>query len=140
MNLLITSYFDEIEARFIASPVVISYQILRREVTDTDGIVRLKADLSDSSQGEFFENVIETNSEIKIRKYSFHWQDNEGKLIKRWDNAAHHKEFSDRHHLHLADGTVSEISNPLNTIKLFLKLKLSWQTRGNKLCHLTQTN
>ncbi len=124
MNSHITAYFDEIEARFISSPMVITYQILRRDVTDTDGLIRLKANLYDSSQGEFFENVMETNSEIKIRKYSFHWQDKDGKLIKRWDNAAHHKEFSSHHHLHLSDGTVSKVTVPLNTLQVILEIEI----------------
>lgn len=130
MNSHITSYFDHVEARFLSSPAVIKYQILRWEVTDTDGILRLKADLTDSSQGEFFENVVETDSEIKIRKYSFHWQDKGGKLIKRWDNAAHHKEFSSRHHLHLADGTVSEVTVPLNTLQVILVIEIELVNKG----------
>jgi len=130
VNSRIASYFDEIEARFISSPVVITYRVLRRDVTDTDGIIRLKANLSDASQGEFFENVIETNSEIKIRKYSFHWQDQDGNLIKRWDNAAHYKEFSSAHHLHWADGTVSEISNPLNILQVILEIEIELANKG----------
>jgi hypothetical protein len=36
------------------------------------------------------------------RKYSFHWQDNSGNLISRWDNSPHHKETSTfPHHCHL---------------------------------------
>ena len=26
-------------------------------------------------------------------KYKYHWQTKDGKLIKRWDNAPHHKEL-----------------------------------------------
>ncbi|MCZ7372989.1 MAG: DUF6516 family protein [Candidatus Methanoperedens sp.] len=33
--------------------------------------------------------------------YSYHWQNNEKKLIKRWDNAPHHAEIETfPHHLH----------------------------------------
>jgi len=130
MNAQILSYFDGIESRFISSPVIVAYQVLRREVTDTDGFIRLKAHLSDSSQGEFFENVVEENSEIKIRKYSFHWQDKEGRLIKRWDNATHHKELSSPHHLHLADGTVSKVETPLNTIQVVLEIEIELANKG----------
>ncbi len=31
--------------------------------------------------------------------YSFHWQDEEGKLIARWDNAAHHPEIRTYPHI-----------------------------------------
>jgi hypothetical protein len=30
-------------------------------------------------------------SDINERNYSFHWQEESGKLIIRWDNAPHHK-------------------------------------------------
>lgn len=124
MNAVIAAYFDAIEARFLGSPAIFKYQILRREVTPTDGIIRIKADLSDSSLAEFFEYVIEANKQIEIRKYSFHWQDKNGNVIKRWDNAPHHKEFSSHHHLHLADGTVTEITEPLNTIHAILEIEV----------------
>lgn len=39
------------------------------------------------------------NTELNIRekvtaysfRYAYHWQDNQGNLIKRWDNAPHHQ-------------------------------------------------
>ena len=35
------------------------------------------------------------------RHYSFHWQDHQGKLILRWDNAPHHKDLKTfPHHRH----------------------------------------
>ena len=35
------------------------------------------------------------------RKYAYHWQNKEGQLIDRWDNAAHWKELkSYPHHRH----------------------------------------
>jgi len=37
------------------------------------------------------------------REYSYHWQ-KDGKMIRRWDNAPHHKDLSNfPHHVH--DGT-----------------------------------
>lgn len=48
------------------------------------------------------------------RKYSFHWQKQNGKLISRWDNTPHHKKIPTfPHHKHLSSGTItgsSEIS------------------------------
>jgi hypothetical protein len=47
---------------------------------------------------EFFEIQ---SARVKVIKYSFHWQQNNGQLIKRWDNAAHHPEIETYpHHLH----------------------------------------
>jgi len=39
------------------------------------------------------------------RKYSYHRQDAQGKLIARWDNSPHHRELSTfPHHRHLPEG------------------------------------
>jgi len=39
-----------------------------------------------------------------ILEYSYHWQDERKKLIKRWDNAPHYKEISTfPHHIHEPD-------------------------------------
>lgn len=47
---------------------------------------------------EFFEIQ---SDRVKVIKYSFHWQKDNGQLIKRWDNAAHHPEIETYpHHLH----------------------------------------
>ena len=38
---------------------------------------------------------------LEVEKYSFHWQDAVGNLLKRWDNAAHHPEVvTNPHHIH----------------------------------------
>ncbi len=43
------------------------------------------------------------------RVYSFHWQENNDRLLLRWDNAPHFPLLSTfPHHRHNADGTVSE--------------------------------
>ena len=40
-------------------------------------------------------------------KYSFHWQDAQGKTIRRWDNAPHHTDLPCApHHLHIGDDHV----------------------------------
>ena len=36
--------------------------------------------------------------------YSYHWQDKEKRLIRRWDNAPHHSNIETfPHHLHMED-------------------------------------
>ena len=39
-------------------------------------------------------------------KYSYHWQEKNGRLIIRWDNAPHQKVKTFPHHKHYPDGTV----------------------------------
>ncbi len=47
--------------------------------------------------------------DLNHRKYSFHWQDNNGELIKRWDNAPHFVDLiTFPHHVHLSSENVIE--------------------------------
>jgi hypothetical protein len=54
----------------------------------------------------FINNSILEATEIKVfdlkkRKYAYHWMDSNHRLIKRWDNAAHHQNISSfPHHIH----------------------------------------
>jgi hypothetical protein len=51
------------------------------------------------------------------RKYSYHWQTDEGRLISRWDNSPHHKNISTfPHHKHLPDEVEKSILRSLNEI------------------------
>ena len=47
------------------------------------------------------ELFIEEDFESGELNYAYHWQERSGKLIKRWDNAPHHKEIlTFPHHVH----------------------------------------
>ncbi|MDU9048801.1 MAG: DUF6516 family protein [Candidatus Electrothrix sp. Rat3] len=106
MNPLIEKYFDEAEVCLIANRNVSSYMLIRREIAAADGKLRAKVSLYDNSMLEFFLYVKETEKKIQLEKYSFHWQDAQGKLRRRWDNAPHHPALDNApHHLHLADGS-----------------------------------
>jgi len=104
MNGHIRRHFDLVEARLIESPAVLSFRIIRREISLNDGKLRVKAAMSDGGVLECFLYVIETCQQIILEKYSLHWQDHQGNLVRRMDNAPH---FSDLtcapHHEHNAD-------------------------------------
>jgi len=68
MNPIIASYFDEIELRLIESPVVASCKQIRREITPTDGKLRIRATLIDGGLLELFEYVTEEKGRIDLRK------------------------------------------------------------------------
>ncbi len=65
MNSNIANYFDQIEARFLASPVIQTFRIVRREIAPASGILRIEANLIDAGFGEFFEYALEIDSQCQ---------------------------------------------------------------------------
>lgn len=56
------------------------------------------------------------------RKYSYHWQDANGRLITRWDNSPHHKELSTfPHHRHLPEGVADSKERTVKDILTVIK-------------------
>ncbi|MBI5326735.1 MAG: hypothetical protein HZB80_00325 [Deltaproteobacteria bacterium] len=117
---MIDDYFNDIIESLIVSHSVSSFKILRKELTEEDGYIRIKCNLSNGDVLEFAEYIVVHKDKLRLETYSYHWQGNDGRLIKRWDNVAHHKEVKTfRYHLHLADGRVIE------SVKATLKRILS---------------
>jgi len=68
-----------------------------------------KITLQNSDILELSEYVQNTDFGIEIKSYTYHWQDAEGNLKKRWDNARHHLRVATfPHHLH--DGDESNVT------------------------------
>ncbi len=110
MNALIEQHFTLIEMQLLQSSAIVAYEVLSREVGLIDGKIRIKATLRDQAIVELFEYANESNGQIKALKYSFHWQNAQGGLKKRWDNAPHYPHLPNApHHLHKADGSVEEV-------------------------------
>ncbi len=104
---MIDNYLLELDNLILVADEIPDAEILRRTVWDTDlekiGLYRYKVYFSDGSLLELTERMVEEKGGLTVTKYRFHWQDKEGKLIKRWDNAAHHPEI-DTFPDHLHDG------------------------------------
>jgi hypothetical protein len=62
-----------------------------------------------------FERFQIVNGKLLIAKYCLHWLDAAGRLLKRWDNAAHHPHISTHPH-HVHDGSEENVnsSEPLS--------------------------
>jgi len=112
VNPIIRQHFDAAEARLIQGPVVVSYQILRREIATSDGKLRVKVALTDGGSAELFEYVAESGGHISLLKYSFHWQDAQGRLRRRWDNAPHYPNLPNApHHVHSENDSVRAVTS-----------------------------
>ena len=56
------------------------------------------------------------------RKYSYHWQDAQGRLITRWDNSPHHKELSTfPHNRHLSEEVVASKERTIKDVLIVIK-------------------
>ena len=113
MNPGILKFFDTVESRLLESPAFKSYQIISREVAFSEGKLRIRCPLRDGGIAEFFVYVTETEGHLRFLKYSFHWQDVQARLIRRWDNAPHYPDLPNApHHVHASDGVVSGVDDP----------------------------
>ncbi len=109
----IRTYFTSLKGKLILSPQVASFEILDEFIEQSYGFIRVKGKTSDGKTFEAFEYVIEKEKTLSFESYSFHLQDKKGRLIKRWDNAPHHKETA-TYPFHLHDGKKVIASRALN--------------------------
>ena len=117
MNERVHRHFDEIEARLIECPVILSYQTIRRDISQGDGKLRIRTTLTGGGVFEFFLYVRDKGYPSYPLKYSFHWQDAQGKTVKRMDNAPHHPGLPYApHHLHVGEDEVEGFSGSPNIL------------------------
>lgn len=99
------------------------WNVLAHRVWDTGFYYKIRVLLSNDSTLQASEY-----KDIDERSYSFHWQDKEGKLIIRWDNAPHHKHIKTYpFHIHVFDRVEESIEmtfeEALNQVETFIKEK-----------------
>jgi hypothetical protein len=94
-------YLALIKSLIAFCPVVTGFSIIREDAQGDKGLWRYRLTLKDGSLLEMFEFFEIQSEQVKAIKYSFHWQRDDGRIIKRWDNAAHHPEIETHpHHIH----------------------------------------
>ena len=56
------------------------------------------------------------------RKYSYHWQNAQGRLITRWDNSPHHKEIPTfPHHRHLPEKVIASKERTIKDVLIVIR-------------------
>jgi len=130
---VIEQYLRELDELISASPEVIDVEIIRRSIWDTElekiALYLYRLQMSDRSLLELTERLVEERGILSIKKYRHHWQNHDGQVIKRWDNAPHHPEIDTfPHHLH--DGSESNVIRHgeitgLNALKTVISLIVS---------------
>jgi hypothetical protein len=134
VNPEIAAHFDRLEQRLLESNAVSGYTVVRREVTPTDGKVRIRAQLRDEGLLELFEYVAPTiGGQVTRSKYAYHWQDANGLLVRRWDAVHHHPQLPHApHHVHLPDGSVEGVAKPPNAMEVLAQIEATLGQRQGK--------
>jgi hypothetical protein len=111
MNESIENYFDRLEIRIKESEVVETYTVISKIITTSEGKIKIRIRLKNTDLTDIFNYVKASDKNISIIRYGYHWQDKNGKLIKRWDNAPHHRELENfPHHVHYTEEMVVPLS------------------------------
>jgi len=90
---MVQAYFNEIATLLSASAWVKSVRLIRYDLLDIEEerilIYRIRVGLFDGGLLEISERLVSSliGGTITITMYRLHWQDRNGGLIKRWDNA-----------------------------------------------------
>jgi hypothetical protein len=111
----ISEYLDECILILTVSSVVERFQVTRKEALETDGYLRVRAILVGEGLLEASMYCQRVGDNTHLAGYRFHWQDKEGNLIKRWDNAKHHPELKTfPNHVHLGKDIDVKESAPID--------------------------
>jgi hypothetical protein len=117
----IREYFSITEGVINSCPLLTSVDFHSEIIDSNFGYFKAEVVFYDHSRLFLFELVTVENRKSYVEKYRYHYQNAEGKLIFRWDNAPHFPKLkSFPHHLHIADkvkeSTQPTIHNVLNQV------------------------
>jgi len=107
---LISDHFQLIEKKTSEMSIIADKSIEFREFDIDEGLLKGEIVFIDGSALEFLE-YLKGNRPLK---YRFHYMDDKGALVFRYDNAPHHKVSTFPHHKHLPTSIIA--SHPLGLI------------------------
>lgn len=117
----IDDHFKQIDLLF-NNPLIKNSKIIKEKRSLRIALINGKCILIDNSEFHFME-FIDTHNKSIVRSYRYHFQDNTGKLIFRYDCAPHYPELQTfPHHKHLGS-TVIE-SRQKSIIEIFKEVIL----------------
>ncbi len=111
-----SEYVEAVKSRLLTDPLVTAFSIRRERVTAIDAHLRVRLDLVDGSLLEFSEYVQRSaGGHIDVVTYSYHWADEEGRLLLRWDNTPHFPGLAGfPHHIHQGDDDTVAPGQPVD--------------------------
>ncbi len=80
---------------------------------DLAGFIRGEVEFKNGSSLLFFRELMDLRQPLQKVMYAYHYQTNDGELIFRYDNTAHHRAVSTfPNHKHLEHGDVTSSASP----------------------------
>lgn len=113
-------YLESIKHRLITDDSVSRYEIIREQFTSLNAQIRVRLTFSDDSHLEFSEFLRSNRSGgIDVVTYSYHWMDDQRRLIMRWDNAEHYPLLPGfPYHIHDGDEKNVQPSEPMSLVEV----------------------
>ena len=104
-----SDYLESVKNLLLTDFRITAYQIIREFEETQKCYIRARLTLSDGSFLEFSEYIEKgLENDIQITDYSYHWMDEDGKMLRRWDNANHFPKLKNfPHHIH--NGETDEV-------------------------------
>ena len=110
---MIEQYFQSILDLLASLPFVSSSDVNLDKRAELIGFVRGEVQFQDGSSLLFFRELIDMSLPEQKVMYAYHYQKDDGTLIFRYDNTAHHKSVSSfPHHKHLENDEVESSDIP----------------------------
>jgi hypothetical protein len=112
--MLLSKYLNdiaEIIAEFTETGLILTSRLTTDFRTKNIGLIKGVISFSDDSK-LFFKEYLDLSYHIEKETYSFHYQDRNGSLIFRYDNAAHKPALGFMDHEHVGNQVVrTEVAN-----------------------------
>ncbi len=114
--MFLKKYFDDLDDS-LRHPLILSTELKKEQRSSNVGLLHGEILFVDDSK-LFFMEYLEVSNKVEKNTYSYHYQNNEGKLLFRYDNSPHHRELkSFPHHKH-TERKVIESNEPNFSIVL----------------------
>jgi hypothetical protein len=110
-------FVNAIRIAIYSSPVVTDCHIVREDIKEAAAVFRYRLTLIDDGLLELTQRVEVQNAGLFSTMYRFHWQDKNGGIIARWDDAPHHPEIETfPYHIHEGSEGNVQPHGPVNGI------------------------
>jgi hypothetical protein len=123
---VIPRFIETVEKLIASTPIILSSNLQKHFGPDAKtAYVKGNIIFIDSSVLEIAIFASETSNAIHFDKYRFHYMNNQGQAVFRYDNAPHHPEISSfPHHKHtpneISESTAPSLKNIMNEISAII--------------------